>query len=89
VEPPRPNEVQFQLSVGEGLDVTDEVQQAVERLLRSLLAEETEGYKAGCLPDCPDLRSCGAYRCLPLRNCQPLTKTPVCLADVKCYIQPR
>jgi hypothetical protein len=84
LEPPGPNEVQFQISVGEGIQVTDEIRRAIDDLIASLNMEDVVGY-ATCSPRCRTLANCGTKTCKPLNNCTELTVRP-CLADMRCII---
>jgi hypothetical protein len=94
IEPPESGEVRFYIATGEGLEVTDSVRQALDRLMRALQGPtEAQGYAAGQLPpmaSClPDL-TCGALNagCSPRDRCIKLSQHP-CAAEVSCVIKPK
>jgi hypothetical protein len=86
IEPAATGDLKFHIAIGEGVEVTPEIRQAIERLMTALQGTDTQGYAAS--PSCiPDL-SCGPYSsgCRPRQNCMPLTQHP-CAAEVSCRIK--
>jgi hypothetical protein len=77
--------VQFHIAIGEGVEVTPEIRDAIERLLSQLQEPDVEGFRK-CDPKCPSLGGCGEYICGRLHNCQPLTQTPQCAVHYQCAI---
>jgi len=86
LQPPGPNEIQFQIAVGDGVEVSDDVRQALEDLMSKLQFDDVEGFGISCEPRCRTLANCGTKTCKPLNNCTELTVKP-CLADMRCIIQ--
>lgn len=81
LEPPGPREVHLYVESGEGVEVSPEIRQALETLVRELQGSEVEGFAASC----PDLSKCRNYECT-LGPCQPQTRQPYCLWHEKCRI---
>jgi hypothetical protein len=86
IEPPEPNEVQLQIVIGEGIEVTDEARRALDALLTVLHTGDVAGYKGSCYPRCPDLETCG-LACYPYHNCTVLKSQPTCVINMNCRIK--
>jgi hypothetical protein len=85
IEPPDPDSVQFSLSVGEAVEVTEALREAIDRLLSSFHTPEVQGF-ARCFPQCADLNGCGSFHCVPLNNCRFLYRYP-CAMRMDCQIK--
>src|SRR5438045_1590585 len=92
IEPPESGEVRIYIATGEGMEVTAEVREAIERLLSLTQGSaETEGYVGqlpttmSCLPDLTCTTLSGG--CSPRDRCVKLTQHP-CAAEVSCVIKP-
>jgi hypothetical protein len=93
IEPPESGEIRLYIATGEGLEVTAEVREAIERLISAAQGPaDTQGYigqlppMASCLPDL----SCGTLSggCSPRDRCVKLSQHP-CAAEVSCVIKPK
>jgi hypothetical protein len=85
LEPPAAGEVHLHISIGEGTELTPEIQAALDQLMAAVHQEDVAGFAAGCWPKCSDLKNCTTMECQSLSNCVPLTSKP-CAADVSCKI---
>jgi hypothetical protein len=63
VDPPGPGEILFQITAGEGAELTPEQEEAVYELMRSLEAAEVVGHATA---KCPHLVVCNPKTCPPL-----------------------
>lgn len=82
LEPLGPDEVRIHVEVGEGVELSPELREALDSFVRELQASEVE--VEGFAVPCPDLSDCEAYGCL-LGKCQPQQRFP-CAWDEKCHI---
>jgi hypothetical protein len=89
LSPPAPGEVQIHVAIGEGTELTPEIQQALERLVGAIHGQDVTGhlFADSCLPKCGDLSDCGHYNC-DLHNCRPLGQQP-CRVRMICRIGAR
>jgi hypothetical protein len=87
LKPPGPGEVHLHIAVGDGVEMTGEVRQAIERLLDALQQEEVQGFRKGGAPKCPELADCTGYWCRPQNNCTSLSSEP-CAIHMQCIITP-
>jgi hypothetical protein len=88
IEPPAPGEIQFYIATGNNIELTEEIQKALDQMLVSLQLEDlqdVEGYSS-CFPKCFDLSKCPHFGCYPLKNCKELSRYP-CAARIDCKIQ--
>jgi hypothetical protein len=85
LEPPAPGEVHLHIAIGEGTELTPEVQAALSQLVGAVYQEDVAGFAAGCFPRCPDLAGCSDFLCVPLNNCDVLNREP-CFARQTCRI---
>jgi hypothetical protein len=85
VEPVGPNDMRIHIDVGDGVELSEEAQAALDTLLAELQESEVAGFAS--IPPCPSLKACGDYMCNPLGKCSGLYKRP-CFADVTCWILP-
>lgn len=81
LEPLGPDEVRIHLDVGEGVELSPELREALDTFVREVQASEVEGLAVPC----PDLAGCQAYGCV-LGKCQPQQRFP-CVWDEICKIQ--
>jgi hypothetical protein len=65
VEPPGPGEVLFHIATGDGVSLTEEQENAVFELMRTLEAEDAE-VSGHAKPKCPNLQTCDVKSCPPL-----------------------
>ena len=79
VEPPGPQEISFQISTGDQVEVTPEVQQAFENLLQTLRGGDVQGYVYD--PKCTTKN----VLCEPNYRCSTESQKP-CLIDYQCRI---
>jgi hypothetical protein len=82
--PPAAGEVHLHIAIGEGTELTPEVQAALDQLMAAVQQEDVAGF-AACWPKCSDLQNCTTMECQSLSNCKPLTQKP-CAADMSCKI---
>lgn len=80
VEPVAAGEVRVHFATGADVELSPEIRDALDVLLRELHAEEVEGYAV----DCADLNACQNFMCT-LGKCQPQSRGQ-CLWDEKCKI---
>lgn len=73
LEPPVPGEVKLSLAVGEGAEVTPELREAFEALLRALHEEEVQGYVN---PGCRGLCFLRRYQCSVDYQCRIIAPSP-------------
>jgi hypothetical protein len=85
LEPPVAGEVQLHIAIGEGTELSPQLQAALDRLVAALYQDEVTGYASTCYPQCPKLTACSDYTCLDLNNCSVLVRQP-CLVDQRCKI---
>jgi hypothetical protein len=91
LDPPAAGEVKVHLAIGDGYEITDEVNAAIEALLQALQTEEVEGFR-NCNPKCKGLSNCGGegqagFGCMGHGNCTFLDANP-CARFVSCVIAP-
>ena len=63
VDPPGPGEILFQITTGNGAELTAEQEAAVDELMRALEGAEVTGLAAN---KCPHLQTCDPKTCPPL-----------------------
>lgn len=79
VEPLGANEVRIHVDIGDSVEVSDDLREALQTLTSELYASEVEGFAVAARGSCDPW-----YECF-LRNCQPHYRTP-CFVDSTCYI---
>jgi hypothetical protein len=84
VKPPAHDEIQFQIAVGEGVEVTPAVREALDRLLVAFQQSDVEGYRKTNPVPCPELNDCKTFYCNPLSGCR-LQRLP-CAMNTTCEI---
>lgn len=84
LEPPAPGTINLYIAVGEGTELTPEVREAVENLMRALQEAEVRGQEMGGRPT--RAGECG-WNCVILGRCAPEYTTPCANKDV-CHIVP-
>jgi hypothetical protein len=78
LSPPGPQEFHLAISVGEGTELTTEVQEAIEQLLRVTQQPDVTGFAS-----CPN----DTFICKPRANCAPEQQSP-CYIHHTCKIGP-
>jgi hypothetical protein len=85
LQPPAAGEVQVRIAVGEGAELTPQVQAALEQLMGTLQQADVAGFADTCAPKCPMLSDCAKFFCGGYHDCVHLVRSP-CVADVFCRI---
>jgi deferrochelatase/peroxidase EfeB len=80
VEPPGPQEVNFQIAAGNQVEVTAAVQEAFTHLIQTLRGDDMQGYIYD--PKCKER----AFGCTQNGKCTSEYQSPNCLIDYGCKI---
>jgi hypothetical protein len=86
LQPPAAGEIQIRIAVGEGAELTPQVQAALEQFMGTLQQADVAGFADTCAPRCPMLKECSGFGCTGYHNCTFLSSSP-CVADVFCRIR--
>jgi hypothetical protein len=84
VEPPGPQQINFQIAAGDQAEVTSELRQAFDDFLDALAGAEVEGYARACTDY---IKGCttNSFACSPRGKCTQESQAP-CLMDYYCAI---
>jgi hypothetical protein len=85
LQPPATGGVHLRVGIGDGAELTPQVQAALEELISSLQQVDVDAVAKRCFPKCPLLKGCGVFDCDGYHNCN-LGKGP-CLVDIVCVIE--
>jgi hypothetical protein len=80
-EPLGPTDWRVRVEVGEGVELSPEIRDALDTLLQELNTVDVEGFAVSC----PDLSACKQYNCEPLGKCTVQWRRP-CYWDEGCKI---
>ena len=78
-EPLATDEARIHVDIGESVEVSQELREALDTLVSELYASEVEGFAVAARGDCDPWYECW------LRKCQPNYSTP-CFVDTYCKI---
>jgi hypothetical protein len=80
VEPPGPHDIHFQIEAGDRVEITPEVQAALEEMVRALRGADVQGFAYD--PKCTNR----VFNCTPEGKCHSEWQTPNCFIEYKCEI---